>query len=74
MQCETPSVVHKEQRTALFCTLMDGAHSELVADAVAGAHELGILPVGKLIGRFDALRPARLVQGAGGSVGDIVLV
>ena len=58
MQCQTPSVVQKEQRAALFCALVYGAHPEFVADAVTGTHQLSILRVRQFIGGIDAFRPA----------------
>ena len=39
MQSEALSIVQEEQGSAFFCTLMDGADAEFVADAVSGAHE-----------------------------------
>ena len=39
MQSEALSIVQEEQGSAFFCTLMDGADAEFVADAVFGAHE-----------------------------------
>ena len=53
MKCESLTVVEKEKRSGILCLVMAGTDSELISDAVAGAHEFCIMLMSDFVCRFD---------------------
>ena len=62
VQGEALAVVEKEERTGILDLVVFRTDSQLVSDAIAGAHEFGMILTCEFICRLDRLRSGRQIN------------
>ena len=74
MEGEAAAVVEEEEGAGVAGALVSRAEAELVADAVAAAHEFGAGLVGELVGGFDGCSAEAFAGGPAEGVGDVLFI